>query len=96
MRRSLRFIALVLPLCSGMRTPLVAPRVNGAVRTSPIVAAVAQQESPANTLATQLVMDSSPGVAEPENWRWIDGSGVPVASFDDILDAIRSSQASFH
>ena len=37
---------------------------------------------------------STVGLAEPETWRWIDGSGYPLPDFHGVLSAIHETYAS--
>ena len=66
-------------------------RVKGARAPTKVATAVA---NPADALATTLASDAAAeALSEPESWRWLDGSGHPVPSFQGVLEEISKTSA---
>ena len=90
--------AAILPICAGMHGVSMAHTRPLAVLPRAVVAAKAaapaKAASPASGIAKQLTeSEEASGLAEPEGWVWLDGSGIAVPSFDGVLDQIRLAHA---
>ena len=89
MRASVLLAAAVLGIFSSDAEARV--RVKGARAPTKATTAVA---NPADALATTLASDAAAeALSEPESWRWLDGSGHPVPSFQGVLEEISKTSA---
>lgn len=84
-----RLLGILALLCA----PTEARSRSVTARRGPAAAAASTQQKPAQSLAASLAAEAAAveNLAEPESWRWLDGSGRPVADFSGVLDEVRAT-----